>query len=166
MPSGFASNTKVPSRVLLNKKTRYMKLSLYDGNAVPLSWRAAHPKYQALQRPNWGSATIWFYLGDTSFLIMGAGHPESNEVRFLRQAVRLRAQRFKTLILYAGVAQLVERLICNQQVGGSSPSTSSSNQWYECLTYCIRVIFGNLNHDSVDCLDNLITSTPDNFAKK
>ena len=25
----------------------------------------------------------------------------------------------------AGVAQLVEQLICNQQVGGSSPSTSS-----------------------------------------
>ena len=28
--------------------------------------------------------------------------------------------------LSAGVAQLVEQLICNQQVGGSSPSTSSS----------------------------------------
>ena len=27
----------------------------------------------------------------------------------------------------AGVAQLVEQLICNQQVGGSSPSTSSKN---------------------------------------
>ena len=27
----------------------------------------------------------------------------------------------------AGVAQLVEQLICNQQVGGSSPSTSSTN---------------------------------------
>ena len=27
---------------------------------------------------------------------------------------------------FAGVAQLVEQLICNQQVGGSSPSTSSS----------------------------------------
>ena len=27
---------------------------------------------------------------------------------------------------YAGVAQLVEQLICNQQVGGSNPSTSSS----------------------------------------
>ena len=25
----------------------------------------------------------------------------------------------------AGIAQLVEQLICNQQVGGSSPSTSS-----------------------------------------
>ena len=29
------------------------------------------------------------------------------------------------LIIEAGVAQLVEQLICNQQVGGSSPSTSS-----------------------------------------
>ena len=28
----------------------------------------------------------------------------------------------------AGVAQLVEQLICNQQVGGSSPSTSSITQ--------------------------------------
>jgi hypothetical protein len=27
--------------------------------------------------------------------------------------------------IQAGVAQLVEQLICNQQVGGSSPSTSS-----------------------------------------
>ena len=27
---------------------------------------------------------------------------------------------------FAGVAQLVEQLICNQQVGGSSPSTSSN----------------------------------------
>ena len=27
---------------------------------------------------------------------------------------------------YAGIAQLVEQLICNQQVGGSSPSTSSN----------------------------------------
>ena len=29
---------------------------------------------------------------------------------------------------FAGVAQLVEQLICNQQVGGSSPSTSSKNK--------------------------------------
>ncbi len=28
----------------------------------------------------------------------------------------------------AGVAQLVEQLICNQQVGGSSPSTSSNQR--------------------------------------
>ncbi len=27
----------------------------------------------------------------------------------------------------AGVAQLVEQLICNQQVGGSNPSTSSKH---------------------------------------
>ncbi len=30
---------------------------------------------------------------------------------------------------YAGVAQLVEQLICNQQVGGSSPSTSSTKAY-------------------------------------
>ena len=32
---------------------------------------------------------------------------------------------------YAGIAQSVEQLICNQQVGGSSPSTSSKN-WEFC----------------------------------
>ena len=31
----------------------------------------------------------------------------------------------------AGIAQLVEQLICNQQVGGSSPSTSSTRQSIE-----------------------------------
>ena len=31
---------------------------------------------------------------------------------------------------FAGVAQLVEQLICNQQVGGSSPSTSSILQFH------------------------------------
>ena len=39
--------------------------------------------------------------------------------------------RIECVIIYerqgdAGVAQLVEQLICNQQVGGSNPSTSSS----------------------------------------
>ena len=33
----------------------------------------------------------------------------------------------------AGVAQLVEQLICNQQVGGSSPSTSSKPKSPETL---------------------------------
>ena len=33
----------------------------------------------------------------------------------------------------AGVAQLVEQLICNQQVGGSSPSTSSNLIWKSSL---------------------------------
>ena len=31
---------------------------------------------------------------------------------------------------FAGVAQLVEQLICNQQVGGSNPSTSSTQSSY------------------------------------
>lgn len=34
--------------------------------------------------------------------------------------------RINTAVGTAGVAQLVEQLICNQQVGGSSPSTSSN----------------------------------------
>ena len=32
-----------------------------------------------------------------------------------------------TATRYAGIAQSVEQLICNQQVGGSSPSTSSTH---------------------------------------
>ena len=35
----------------------------------------------------------------------------------------------------AGVAQLVEQLICNQQVGGSSPSTSSNHNKIGYLHY-------------------------------
>ena len=30
--------------------------------------------------------------------------------------------------IYAGIAQSVEQLICNQQVGGSNPSTSSNKK--------------------------------------
>ena len=42
--------------------------------------------------------------------------------------------RIECVIIYerqgdAGVAQLVEQLICNQQVGGSNPSTSSNLIW-------------------------------------
>lgn len=33
-----------------------------------------------------------------------------------------------SLSVYATIAQLVEQLICNQQVGGSNPSGSSKNQ--------------------------------------
>ena len=32
----------------------------------------------------------------------------------------------RSILSHAGVAQLVEQLICNQQVGGSNPSTSST----------------------------------------
>ena len=41
----------------------------------------------------------------------------------------------------AGVAQLVEQLICNQQVGGSSPSTSS-NFFFNLIWECSRVAKG------------------------
>ena len=43
---------------------------------------------------------------------------------------------------YAGVAQLVEQLICNQPVAGSSPIASSINikplREIEGLFYCLR----------------------------
>ena len=41
--------------------------------------------------------------------------PRFSDVRLLGQSTK------------AGVAQLVEHLICNQRVGGSSPSASSKN---------------------------------------
>ena len=44
---------------------------------------------------------------------------------FELQSIFLHA-RLKTL--HAGVAQLVEQLICNQRVGGSNPLASSSNE--------------------------------------
>ena len=52
----------------------------------------------------------------------------TKEDQFAIITERLRARALRTLAApdaYAGVAQLVEQLICNQQVGGSSPSTSS-----------------------------------------
>ena len=41
-------------------------------------------------------------------------------------ASRSRAYREQDKAVWAGVAQLVEHLICNQRVGGSSPFASSS----------------------------------------
>ena len=38
---------------------------------------------------------------------------------------------FFSVIVYAGVAQLVVQLICNQQVVGSSPSTSFSSELHD-----------------------------------
>ena len=43
------------------------------------------------------------------------------------------------LISFAGIAQLVEQLICNQQVGGSSPSASSKTDRCTCgAPVCFR----------------------------
>ena len=44
----------------------------------------------------------------------------------LKKVVLLQPQIEKRLQASAGVAQLVEQLICNQLVGGSSPSTGST----------------------------------------
>ena len=41
----------------------------------------------------------------------------------------------------AGIAQLVEQLICNQQVGGSSPSTSSKQIGNMSVRMCFLFIF-------------------------
>ena len=58
---------------------------------------------------------------------------ERVRVRERRGSNPTRAGAIKFLaVLYAGIAQSVEQLICNQQVGGSSPSTSS--------IYCINTI--------------------------
>ena len=44
----------------------------------------------------------------------------------------------KAIVMYAGLAQLVEQLICNQQVGGSNPSSSSSGVIIRPQKFCGR----------------------------
>ena len=61
---------------------------------------------------------FWFYFSLLCF--------DNNCLQFL--LTNLTMLSFLSEIHCAGVAQLVEQLICNQQVGGSSPSTSS-NPW-------------------------------------
>jgi hypothetical protein len=51
----------------------------------------------------------------------------------------------------AGVAQLVEHLICNQRVGGSIPSASSSN-------FAVGVRRSESRHDNMEGLVSLHTS--------
>src|ERR1700738_3050542 len=48
----------------------------------------------------------------------------AHSARALLRVMRLSLQR--AIAVWAGVAQLVEHLICNQRVGGSSPFASSS----------------------------------------
>ena len=43
------------------------------------------------------------------------------------------------LPVFAGIAQLVEQLICNQQVGGSSPSTGSNLNLDKCIVKYIII---------------------------
>ena len=47
---------------------------------------------------------------------------------FLTRLDRIKTGVIKCLIVKAGVAQLVEQLTCNQQVGGSSPLAGSSEE--------------------------------------
>ena len=64
---------------------------------------------------------------------MSSGHSQSDERPAGRRAGTCRGETRtgvrvpvkQILNINAGVAQLVEQLICNQQVGGSIPSTSS-----------------------------------------
>ena len=49
----------------------------------------------------------------------------AHSARALLRVERLSLQR--AIAVWAGVAQLVEHLICNQRVGGSSPFASSSS---------------------------------------
>ena len=64
----------------------------------------------------------------------------AHSARALLRVMWLSLQR--AIAVWAGVAQLVEHLICNQRVGGSSPSASSSSSqrgnerwiWLYCST--------------------------------
>ena len=57
---------------------------------------------------------------------------------------------------FAGVAQLVEQLICNQQVGGSSPSTSSI---YKELVTKVKLNMGVFPSGQRGQTVNLLSST-------
>ena len=46
-------------------------------------------------------------------------------LKLYKKSIDTAKQLWYIIQALAGVAQLVEQLICNQQVGGSSPSTSS-----------------------------------------
>ena len=57
-------------------------------------------------------------------------HPEGSKSKFAHPHTPLLLSPFAAVPqqpTHAGVAQLVEQLICNHQVGGSSPFTGSSN---------------------------------------
>ena len=68
--------------------------------------------------------------------------------------------------LCAGVAQLVEQLICNQQVGGSSPSTSSSRvvhsftQWVVSFIICRCVGIGRRDRLKICYPQGCVGSSP------
>jgi hypothetical protein len=51
----------------------------------------------------------------------------AHSARALLRVPLLGLQRAKNKAVWAGVAQLVEHLICNQRVGGSNPFVSSSS---------------------------------------
>ena len=55
-----------------------------------------------------------------------AAHSARALLRVLRLGLQGADSSSRTRLFWAGVAQLVEHLICNQRVGGSSPFASSS----------------------------------------
>jgi hypothetical protein len=71
------------------------------------------------------------------------------EARFL--AIRVPNLLFLFGLCSAGVAQLVEHLICNQRVGGSIPSASSSD-------FLVGVRRSESKHDNMNGLVSLHTS--------
>ncbi len=52
---------------------------------------------------------------------------------------------FAAVFSQASVAQLVEQLICNQQAGGSSPSTGSFFFWLKKIVLLILSLGNNLH---------------------
>ena len=85
------------------KKSRYGEIGRHKGFRIPRIIRLGS---------NPSSGTI---------ILNAFAEPISKNIR-QKQCNRSRIK----IYLNAGVAQLVEQLICNQRVGGSSPSTSSN----------------------------------------
>ena len=63
---------------------------------------------------------------------------EECDILYKHSKLQSKCKSEKLKAKFAGVAQLVEQLICNQQVGGSSPSTSSIEAY--CLGSRLRFL--------------------------
>ena len=58
---------------------------------------------------------------------------------------------------YAGIAQLVERLICNQRVGGSSPSAGSSfPEWEARHIFLFFTFLISIHHSFCGCFQTAV----------
>jgi hypothetical protein len=69
--------------------------------------------------------TLLRLLIDGGLGVDGGSFLDIRLVRWLEYGMAVSSESAVFNVFYAGVAQLAEQLICNQQVGGSTPFASS-----------------------------------------